>query len=321
MTSPRGSFLRLSADHFSEQDRLEATRELYGRAILKLDFEPLPGIPFHFDMTLRGLPGLALASGTTSAVNCVRTPAHIDGDDLILVIASAGSGIFYVRSCETELTAGTAVLTSGEDIGRFHVQSSARLLNVRLARNRMASLGGGLGTTPARSIPNSEALRLLVSYAGALPHDDALVTPELGNLVVTHVYDLAALAIGATGDAEATASRRGLRAARLAAIKADILKNLARADLSVAAVAARHGVTPRYVHALFESEPMTFSEFVLAHRLVRAHDMLNDPRLAEHSIKAIAVRAGFGDLTHFNRTFHRHYGATPSTVRSSARRN
>jgi AraC-like DNA-binding protein len=318
MTSPQGGFARLSTDQFPEQDRVEATRELFGRAILKLDFEPLPDIPFHIGVTLRGLPGLALASVTSSALNCVRTPTHVDNDDLVIVVALSGSGTYYVRGRETEINASTSVLISGEDIGRLHVHSSTRLLNVRVPRNEMAPLIGGLGTTLPRPVPVSQALRLMVSYAGALPPDDALVTPEARNLVVTHFHDLAALAIGATRDAASAAGRRGLHAARLAVIKADILENFACPDLSVVIVAARHGVTPRYVHALFEAEPMTFSEFVLANRLKRAHRMLNDPRFAERSIKSVAAQAGFGDLTHFNRSFRRHYGATPSTVRNSA---
>jgi transcriptional regulator GlxA family with amidase domain len=111
-----------------------------------------------------------------------------------------------------------------------------------------------------------------------------------------------------------------LRAARLAAIKAHILDNLGRAGLSVASVAARHDVTPRYVHMLFEAEGVTFSRFVIAERVARAHRMLTDPRFVDQSIGKIAFEVGFSDLSHFNRTFRRHYGATPSDVRERARR-
>ena len=62
---------------------------------------------------------------------------------------------------------------------------------------------------------------------------------ELGRLAATDVHDLIALAIGSSGDGAQIAKRRGLRAARLRAIKADVRANLARADLSVAAVARR----------------------------------------------------------------------------------
>jgi AraC-like DNA-binding protein len=94
-----------------------------------------------------------------------------------------------------------------------------------------------------------------------------------------------------------------LRAARMQAIKADISSRLGDGDLSVSAVAARHGVTSRYVHKLFETEGATFSEYVLARRLELAHRLLTDPRFGSRSIASIALDAGFSDLSHFNRTF------------------
>jgi hypothetical protein len=86
----------------------------------------------------------------------------------------------------------------------------------------------------ARRIPcTTEALRLLAGYLDGLRDGEALATPELQNLVVTHVHDLLGLALGATRDAAQAAIGRGMRAARLQAVKADILANLGRADLSV----------------------------------------------------------------------------------------
>ena len=124
-----------------------------------------------------------------------------------------------------------------------------------------------------------------------------------------------ALALGATRDAAAVAKGRGMRAARLKAVKADIAANLTAHDLSVTAVALHQRVTPRYIHMLFDSEGATFSQFVLAERLARAHRLLLDTRHAQQSIAAIAYACGFGDLSHFNHAFRRRYGATPSDVR------
>jgi AraC-like DNA-binding protein len=83
------------------------------------------------------------------------------------------------------------------------------------------------------------------------------------------------------------------------------LSHLSDEELSAATVAARHGVTQRYVHKLFEAEVATFSEFVLARRLQFARRLLTDRRLASRSITSIAFGAGFSDLSH-------------STVRSAA---
>jgi AraC-like DNA-binding protein len=110
--------------------------------------------------------------------------------------------------------------------------------------------------------------------------------------------------------------RRVSRRARLRAIKADILENLDY-ELTVRAIALRHGVTPRYIHMLFKMEGVTFCEFVLGQRLMHAYTMISDTRFAGLNITSIAFAAGFGDLSYFNRTFRRRFGTTPSRLRKA----
>jgi AraC-like DNA-binding protein len=143
--------------------------------------------------------------------------------------------------------------------------------------------------------------------------------PELRRQAVTHIHDLMALAIGATRDAVEIAKSRGVRAARLCAIKEEIVTRLDQADLSVSTIAARHQLKPRWVQRLFESEGTTFTEFVLAQRLVRAHRLLTNPLYADQKVSTIALDIGFGDLSYFNRAFRRRYGMTPSELRAAAK--
>jgi hypothetical protein len=49
--------------------------------------------------------------------------------------------------------------------------------------------------------------------------------PASQRLIISHFYDLVALALGANGDARALAADKTLGAVRLAAIKADIVAN------------------------------------------------------------------------------------------------
>jgi AraC-like DNA-binding protein len=109
-----------------------------------------------------------------------------------------------------------------------------------------------------------------------------------------------------------------LRAARLVAIKSDILNNLRQTTLSIHGMASRHGVAIRYLRALFAADGTTFTKFVLQQRLAAAHAMLSDMRSAERTIGAIAFEVGFGDLADFNRAFRRRYGVKPLDVRDKA---
>ena len=107
-------------------------------------------------------------------------------------------------------------------------------------------------------------------------------------------------------------------AARFRTIKSDVVGSLDDCTLSAAAVAARHRVTPRYVHKLLESEGATFTRFLTELRLDRAHRMLRDERLLTRTITSIAYDVGFNDLSHFNRAFRRRYHVTPSDIRAAA---
>jgi AraC-like DNA-binding protein len=158
-------------------------------------------------------------------------------------------------------------------------------------------------------------MRLLVGYLDSLR--DAAVSPELEQSVVAHVHDLLAVSLGATPDGLELARTRGVRAARLHAIKKDVVERL-DCELSINAVAARHRLTPRYVQMLFEQEGTTFTAFVREQRLVRARAMLVSPRFDHLRIGEIAFELGFGDLSYFIRVFSQRFGMSPGEAREGA---
>ena len=49
-----------------------------------------------------------------------------------------------------------------------------------------------------------------------------------------------------------------------------------------------------------------------------AYDRL-DPRFADRSITSVSFDAGFGDVSYFNRSFRRRFGATPSEIRAKSK--
>jgi AraC-like DNA-binding protein len=156
----------------------------------------------------------------------------------------------------------------------------------------------------ARALPRSTpALRLLLRYLRILQDRQPPDGSALERMVVTHVHDLLVIAFGPTDDAE-NARERAVRAATLQAVKAEILANLHRSDLSVNEIAARFRLRPRHLQRLFENEGATFTDFIL--RCTR-------------SITTVAFEAGFNDLSYFNRTFRRQFGCTPSEARAKAR--
>ena len=102
------NFFKLSSDQFAERDRIEASREVIGRSFMKMKFELKPDVPFNVDMVFRVLPDLVLASGSCSAMDCLRTPDLIESDDIILSIALSGDSILHVRGKEIPIGGSTA---------------------------------------------------------------------------------------------------------------------------------------------------------------------------------------------------------------------
>jgi AraC-like DNA-binding protein len=311
--------LRFSTGAVPERERLTLWREMIGRQIVQADTEQLSDQPFEAELSLRALPGLRTMACFTSLVRMHRTRELVaDGDDaLVLLINGSGALAPSHLGREISLGAGDAVLVlNAEPAAMIHSQLSTAVL---VPRTALAPLVAQAEDMAMRLIPQrNDALRLLTGYLAMVRDDLALATPELRHLVAKHIHDLMAAAIGATRDGIAIAKERGVRAARLAAIKADVIARAGERGLTLAAVAARHRMSLRSVQLLFESDGATFSQFLLEQRLVRAHRMLGDPRNAAMTVSAIALAAGFGDLSHFNRVFRRRYGATPSDVRAAS---
>jgi AraC-like DNA-binding protein len=238
-------------------------------------------------------------------------------DDLVLNIQETGRT--EVAQCGRAAVAapGAAVLSSNADESTISFSGPTRFTSIALPRRLMRTLAPSVEDVTALGL-SSPVLPMLIDYLNIIDRDELLQSADLRRSITTHVHDLCALTIGASRDAAEIAMGRGLRAARLQAFKADIADNLADSSLSAATLARRHGVTPRYVHRLFESEGMTFSQLVRASRLAAVHRNLVNPLLAERTISEIAYEAGFGDLSTFNREFRRCYGLTPSDVRTAA---
>jgi AraC-like DNA-binding protein len=319
--SPDVVLLRASTRDVPESDRTPFWREVFARQMCRLEFEPLSDTPLDVDATLLALPGLSVGWCLSAMpARWSRTAELVkDGDDTFaLIVPLAGAVMRSQRGQELDAKPGEAV-------GILHAEPGGiqfRKLNdiaVMVPRSALAPLVPDLEAAATRVVTRTnDALRLLRLYLTAWRETFDLADPAVCRLAVTHVHDLMALALGATRDGAALANGRGMRAARRKAVKADIAANLTARDLSVAAVALRQRVTPRYIHMLFDGEGTTFSQHVLGERLAHAHRLLLDPGHAHQSISAIAYASGFGDLSHFNHAFRRSYGATPSEVRRGA---
>lgn len=320
MTSAEQDFrrVRFRSPETVDKPWLEWFRDEFSQRMFQSDVDVDVNTPFWLEATTRLLPEFVLYVGGASPMRTSARREAIEGETIGLMIVLAGEAVLKSRGKDLFLNSGAAAF--GRPVNLMGTCSDTRLISLRLSPRLLAPLVPDLDDISLISLsPSTEPMRLLASYLRMLDAEETIETPEAAYLAALHVNDLAALALGASRDAGALARGRGARAGRLAAVKQDILAHLDDPGLSVATLAARQSLSPRYVHKLFELEGTTYSEFVVGRRLGQAHRMLTDPRFDAHSISAIALTVGFGDLSYFNRTFRRRFGATPSEIRVTAR--
>jgi AraC-like DNA-binding protein len=164
----------------------------------------------------------------------------------------------------------------------------------------------------ARRIP-SEALQLLRVYIRVLKN--GRFVSEGRPTLRKHVVDLAALAItphAALGESNLSA----VVGAHLHAIFDHIASHFSDPELSLSKVAQSLQISPGYVQRLLETSGTSFTAHVTELRL-KHEFMLLTARCGKDRISDIALRAGFSDISHFNRLFHSRFGDTPKGVRAN----
>jgi AraC-like DNA-binding protein len=264
---------------------------------------------------LGDLTGFSLA--TSSLVAELRADAA-GAERVCIEFCEAGS-VGIDQGCEL-VTAGPgdAVISPSHVGGRNYCADGTRLSAVVVRRDLLPP--GTPWPVRGRVIRGADpTLRLLHRWIGFGLADPSARHPPVAETYERITIDLAAMLLrhpaqGPSGD-EAAAGRQ----ARLRLILDSIAAGAARPGFRATEVAARLEITPRYVRKLLEETGKTFSEHLLEARLQRARAFLADPNLAARRISDLALAAGFGDLSYFNRTFRRRFGETPLGVRTRAR--
>jgi AraC-type DNA-binding domain-containing proteins len=314
--------LSICSQDYAPSQRVEEFQSVIA-AITKVDFTPDDKNSFISETSIGVLPNLILGYGLHSASTAVRTAGHAADteDNVMFHIPLSGSCSIEQRGGErAELRSGLVYADPGEVPGviQFHGEPSEGFY-VSVPRAQLSSVTPGLNAMLRGTAVLTPQWRLFFNYARSLHTEMPQLAPDEATQCANHVQDLALIALGATREAAEIAAGRGVRAARIKAVKRDIEANLTAHDLSSGQISKRHGISARYLRSLFEAEGTSFGDFVAERRLALAYRLLSDPRNCGASISSIAMRVGFGDLSWFNIRFRRVYGMTPKDVRALAR--
>ena len=313
--------IRFSSRAYSKKDRAAIIQDVWG-PVTNIDIKPADWADFDVEAVAHVLPSLSMGLGTFSSYRAERTKAHAvaSKDDLVFcLVTDASWKAEQPGGVETVCAPGDIYLNVGDlpAVAEMPARSTT-VVNVAISRGMLAPFVNDLDVVSKRKLPDTPELALFKSYVLTLLRELNRMGPESTARSAAHVHDLALMALGATPDTAEIAKRRGVRAARLAMIKADIAAKLIHPNLSLDWIATRHGISPRYLRDLFAGEGTSFSDHVLARRLDHARTLLSNPHLAHRRIGTIALESGFGDLSYFNRAYRRRYGMTPGETRLAA---
>src|SRR5262245_52369246 len=110
-----GGAVGFTLENIPAHERLPVFREVFGRAVLKYDLEPLPDVPFDIDLKFQALPGLMMMSGRAHGSRNRRTRETLAADrtdDIGIVVNLTGAHLGTHAGPTLGLAAGAATLRS-----------------------------------------------------------------------------------------------------------------------------------------------------------------------------------------------------------------
>jgi len=303
--------------------RMEQVRDGYARLDMAVDLTPLVHErAFRLDLSsIRLNASASLGSGTLSpyAARRSRALAARAGIDAVMVTRFSQPVRFTCGPMEqVEVAPGDTLVVPMDEAFEFVYPAAGGIQTIWVQRAALRPLLPRLDGR-AHRFGACPRLDLLFGYAAGIQRQTALDAP-LADLSASHLADLLALALGAGGDAAEQARTQGERAARLAALHADVARAYRDPQLSVAHLARRHHMSVRQVQRLFAEDGTTFTAHLQNRRLEHMRRMLEDPAQAHLLVATMAYEAGFHDLAAFNRLFKQRFEATPTQVREAAAR-
>jgi AraC-like DNA-binding protein len=314
--------LIFNSDWLPERERFPAFQALMSQVYVPFDIVERPDVgPFRSALSLQRAGKVSIGRLAITPTEYTR-PARLvrqSDDDLGLVLCLQGAA-YLDQGNRPALQAGEAITCDSARPGTICVTTDSQFWVLKFPRQAVSGLlPNRTRFAGARLDHDPGARKLLAGYLQAGRELDIAASPQAARCYEEHIIDLIALALGSEGDARHEAEQRGARAARRDAILRAIQKYAGNPNLTTASIALLLQVTPRYVRMLLEETGKSFSEHLMEHRLQRALALLRDAAHPERKIADIAFDCGFGDLSYFNRSFRRRYGATPSDIRATIR--
>ena len=297
----------------------EAWREGICRGFCRLDVGPAEDDYIDCHNEFARLHSVVIATPKGGSARFARTRDLLDDgcDDLVLISATRGTVRVTQGSNAIDLPAGQMCLTEMNIAGAADLNKSGGFTTAQFPRRLLLQVAPSAETQLARPLGHDRALSSMIERYFRLCNDVAEDLDTLSQKAAAqHLADLVGLLLGTSREQKDLIGQRGLSAARLNLMKAGVLNNLHKRNLTIESVAKAHALSGRQAQRLFASSGTTFSEFVLEQRLLLARRLLLHEQGRDRKVSDVAYTVGFNDLSYFHRSFRKRFGVTPFDMRT-----
>ena len=305
---------------FKFQTDIGIFREQICRHVLKLDFTPRSEKFLGSVSPILDRPGVARVVRWSHSPGAFFRDAELakDNDEtLALILVQRGAPMIRHSGHEEALAAGKMTLLRNWEPGELGSNASVSCIGIMLQKDALFDGKAIPDKLVAQHWQNSEASQLLRAYLSCLAKLDRLADPETTLAAANHISELigaaARASLGTPGQ-----QREEFWRTRLSIALTTLAQRFREPTLRQGDVAAEQNISSRYLQKIFERGGMCFVDELNKIRLETIYRELVDMKYNKYTILQLAMDAGFNDISYFNRTFVRRFGATPSHVRKNA---
>jgi acetamidase/formamidase/AraC-like DNA-binding protein len=313
---PRDPALRITTHAYPKEQRWEAWRFALKRKSLRLDAMDTD-VSYGELSSYRSEHGLDfIGMSSTQQSVTIDMADHVDPVWVLELLegeltVTAGPEAMLVREGDIVFGRGDAMVSL--DFPRDHrvlmIQVPAAYFNGRVRNHLPVGVSLIASDTGAGRIL-SGMLRSVGDTINDL-NADRLRPVELS------LPDFLLTALMEGAPAKSLGGSAGARAMLLERVFQSIEMHLSDPHLNLEQVAAKHGISMRYLQKLFETVGESFGHYVKLRRLERCRMDLLSPLHAQKSISDILFQWGFNDSASFSRAFREQYGMSPRDYRKS----
>lgn len=237
--------------------------------------------------------------------------------DACYILAIPTSGCMTLTQCgETKVVrAGEYVLLGQRGSTALSAAAGLRLLMLHIPatelRGRLVSVEDHVG---GRFCANERMTCLLVDLVKGIAELFADRAPPNPQALATEIVSFVALTLGAE-DRGAAIDVRNTRYQLRRRIFDFIEKHLGDQNLSPRKIAESSRISMSYLYSLFNDDETTVGQFVQVKRLQRAYELLVADPKGHRTVAEVAYEVGFKNVSHFSRSFSRHFSIAPRDVR------